>query len=72
MLRTFLYVSPVLFIATLFFALAGCDEQKQQQAPKEAPPLPVEVVIMENKNIPIWMPYTGRTISVPLLTQPRN
>lgn len=46
---------------SFFLMLTGCEEQKQQTAPKEAPPLPVEVVTLQNKNIPIWMPYTGKT-----------
>jgi len=41
--------------------ISACGEQKQAPAAKEAPPLPVEVVTIENKNIPIWMPYTGKT-----------
>jgi len=50
-----------LLISSLFIVITGCGEQKKQPAPKETPPLPVEVVTMKNKNIPIWMPYTGRT-----------
>ena len=45
----------------ILLALAGCGEQKKAPAVKEAPPLPVEVVTIENKNIPIWMAYTGKT-----------
>lgn len=43
------------------FALAGCGEQKKQEAPKAAPALPVEVVTIHNQSIPIWMKYTGKT-----------
>jgi len=50
-----------LLVSSLFIVISGCGEQKKQPAPKETPPLPVEVVTMKNKNIPIWMPYTGRT-----------
>lgn len=45
----------------LLFILSGCAEESQQQAQKETPALPVEVIVVENKNIPIWMQYTGRT-----------
>ncbi len=45
----------------ILLALAGCSEQKQEQSPKTAPPLPVEVVTVNNKNIPIWLQYTGMT-----------
>ncbi len=59
-----LFVLPasasLLFLVVLL-ALAGCGEQKKAPEAKEAPPLPVEVVTIENKNIPIWMPYTGKT-----------
>ena len=59
-----LFVLPasasLLFLVVLL-ALAGCGEQKKAPAAKEAPPLPVEVVTIENKNIPIWMAYTGKT-----------
>ena len=49
----------ILFISTLLM-LAGCSEQKQE-APREAPALPVEVVSVFHKNIPIWLQYTGKT-----------
>ncbi len=45
----------------LVVILSGCGEQSQQQVAKEIPALPVEVVLLKSKNIPIWMQYTGRT-----------
>ncbi|MCU7837229.1 MAG: efflux RND transporter periplasmic adaptor subunit [gamma proteobacterium symbiont of Taylorina sp.] len=53
--------SACLLFLVVLPALTGCGEQKKPPAAKEAPPLPVEVVTIENKNIPIWMPYTGKT-----------
>lgn len=50
-----------LFVASTLLILAGCSEQKQQEAPKKAPALPVEVIVVKNENIPIWMQYTGKT-----------
>jgi RND family efflux transporter MFP subunit len=49
------------FSTLIVFLLASCGEQQAQQAPKEAPPLPVEVVKVENKPIPLWIRYTGKT-----------
>jgi multidrug efflux pump subunit AcrA (membrane-fusion protein) len=51
----------VLLSFTLLFVFYGCSEESQQQALKEAAALPVEVVVVKNKNIPIWMQYTGKT-----------
>lgn len=45
----------------VLLTITGCSEQNKQQSPKETPPLPVEVVMVSNKNVPIWMRYTGRT-----------
>lgn len=53
--------SACLLFLIVFLALGGCGEQKKAPEAKEVPPLPVEVVTIENKNIPIWMPYTGKT-----------
>jgi len=47
--------------SALILTIIGCGEQKQQQTQKEAPALPVEVVTIKERNIPIWMPYTGKT-----------
>ena len=51
----------ILLSSILLLILSGCGEQSQQQAPKDIPALPVEVVVLKSRNIPIWMQYTGRT-----------
>ena len=51
----------ILLGSTFLLILSGCGEQSQKQAPKDTPALPVEVVVVKSKNIPIWMQYTGRT-----------
>ncbi len=54
------HTASLLFIL-FFLAISACGEKKQAPAAKEAPPLPVDVITIQNKNIPIWMPYTGKT-----------
>lgn len=51
----------IVMCSVILFTLSGCGEQKSQEAPKAAPALPVEVVTINAKNIPIWLPYTGKT-----------
>jgi len=51
----------ILLASTLLLILSGCNEHSQQQTVKDVPALPVEVVVVKNKHIPIWMQYTGRT-----------
>lgn len=55
--RNFL-LSAVIGSLILF---SGCNDSSKQQAPKQAPPLHVNVVSAQNKNIPIWMQYTAST-----------
>ena len=56
------YMFKTIFLgSTLLLILSGCSEQSQQQAAKETAALPVEVVVLKSKHIPIWMQYTGRT-----------
>lgn len=55
MFKKFLLGSAVLI------AFSACSEQKKQETPKVTPALPVEIVTVKNKNIPIWMRYTGKT-----------
>jgi len=50
-----------ILILGVILLLTGCGETKQQPKAAEAPPLPVEVVMVKNQNIPIWMQYTGKT-----------
>lgn len=51
----------ILFAAASLLILTGCSDQKQQAPAKEVPALPVEVVTVKHKNIPIWLQYTGKT-----------
>ena len=46
---------------SLLFFFSACSEQKQAKGLKQSPALPVEVVKVKVQNIPIWMPYTGKT-----------
>lgn len=45
--------------------LLGCSEEKQgkaqQQTPQEPPPVPVEYIVVEQDNVPIWVEFTGKT-----------
>ncbi len=54
-------IKNILVYLLLLFALSACSEQDTQQPSKEPQPLPVETVTVMNKNIPIWMRYTGKT-----------
>ncbi len=51
----------VLLTFALLLIFSGCGEESQQQVPREAASLPVEVVVVQNKNVPIWIQYTGKT-----------
>lgn len=52
---------PLIIAASLF--AGGCSEEKKEDAPqvKEPPPLPVETITVANKQVPIWIEYTGKT-----------
>lgn len=45
----------------VLLTMTSCSEEKNKQVAKRTPPLPVEVVTISNKNVPIWMRYTGKT-----------
>ncbi len=51
--------------ALVFFITAGCSkkEQNKQAATSKPAPMKVEFVTVEEKNIPIWAKYTGRTVA---------
>jgi len=50
------------FLASvLALAILGCSDGKEAIEQKEAPALPVEVITIKERNIPIWLPYTGKT-----------
>ena len=52
--------TAILLLSTIFF-FAGCGENKQKAKTAPAPATPVEIVIVKNQKIPIWMKYTGKT-----------
>ena len=54
-------LKKILLGSAVLLFLAGCGEEKKQVVQKAAPALPVEVVKIKHRNIPIWMPYTGKT-----------
>lgn len=43
--------------------ITGCSEEKKEAATpvQEPPPLPVEIVTVNKKKVPIWVEYTGKT-----------
>lgn len=42
-------------------AFTGCGKEAGTAAPKEVPPLPVNVVTVKKERIPIWVEFTGST-----------
>jgi len=44
---------------TLF--LTGCGDAPKKAAVMQLPPLEVETIIVEKKNYPFWVQYTGMT-----------
>jgi len=47
--------------ATALFLFSGCSDTKTQTAKKELPPLAVNTITVENKTVPIWSRFTGKT-----------
>ena len=58
-------IKKILISSAIILTLIGCSDDKQEDAQKAvkkaAPILPVEVITIKERNIPIWMPYTGKT-----------
>ena len=54
-------IRKILVSSAILLALVGCSEEKKQTVQKKAAPLPAKVITVKEKNIPIWMPYTGKT-----------
>ncbi|MEO1937551.1 MAG: efflux RND transporter periplasmic adaptor subunit [Sulfurimonas sp.] len=52
-------VSSILFGALLL--VSGCSTEKAEQTVAKEKPLPVKVITVEDKNVPIWTRFTGRT-----------
>ncbi len=58
--------SFLLLTAISFLFLTACSDEKNEQnaatqAPPEPPPLPVEFILVEQDDIPIWLEFTGKT-----------
>ena len=54
----------MLLAVVVTITLSSCsDSKKKQQAatPPEPPPLDVEMIVVKNEPIPIWLEYTGKT-----------
>ena len=45
----------------LTLLLSGCGEEKVQQQKKELPPLKVKTITVQEKKVPIWGTFTGKT-----------
>jgi len=56
-------IKKILITSVVLLAFAGCSEDKKQVVVKAAP-LPVNVVTVQNKNVPVWMKFTGKTQAV--------
>jgi membrane fusion protein (multidrug efflux system) len=50
----------IILASAILLAFTACSEEKKAIA-KKALPLPVDVVIVKNTNIPLWLKYTGKT-----------
>jgi len=50
-----------LFLSASILFFTACSDEKQQQVKKSPPPLEVNTITVEKKNVPIWAKYTGRT-----------
>jgi len=48
-------------VALTLLLLSGCGEDKQQQMRKTPPPLPVQTITVQEKRVPIWGIFTGKT-----------
>jgi len=54
-------ISFSLLPLALALLLSGCGEEKVQQQKKELPPLKVKTITVQEKNVPIWGTFTGKT-----------
>ena len=52
---------PIIVVVSMF--LGGCTDEKKDDTPqvKEVPPLIVETISVAEKQVPIWLRYTGKT-----------
>ena len=54
-------LKKIILGSVILLSFTACSEEKKQVVQKAAKALPVETVTIEERNIPIWMPYTGKT-----------
>jgi len=54
-------ISFSLLPLALIFLLSACGEEKAQQQIKEPPPIPVNTITVQEKKVPIWGTFTGKT-----------
>ena len=54
-------IAPFSAALTLLLLMSGCGENKQQQVKKAPLPLPVQTITVEDKKVPIWGTFTGKT-----------
>ncbi len=47
--------------ALVLLLLSGCGENTQQEVKKTPPPLPVQTITVQDKRVPIWGTFTGKT-----------
>lgn len=55
------YRFATLLASGALLLLSACSDPKQTVAQKAPPPLPVEVITVMKKQVPIWLQYTGKT-----------
>lgn len=54
-------LSCIVWLVMALVMVQGCSEEEQQAPPQEPPPLPVEVIVVQAEQLPIWVEYTGKT-----------
>lgn len=54
-------ISRYMIFLSVFILFNACSKQQEQQVKKELPPLKVNTITVQNKAIPIWKRYTGKT-----------
>ena len=55
---------PLFFCLAAILFISACSEEKKEEVAAEkkaTPPLPVEVITVNDESIPLWISFTGRT-----------